>query len=321
MIEIESLAELEREVFGPVLHVLRYARESLPALLEQIRDTGYGLTMGVHTRVDETVAQVVRAAHAGNVYVNRNIVGAVVGVQPFGGEGLSGTGPKAGGPLYLLRLLAAHPRDAARCAVQGAGAVAPLPIRGLGDDSTGAPAEAALRSLERWAHARGRADLAAGCERVARASPVTPWRTLAGPTGESNLYAVQPRDAVLCLAGDDADRLLQLAAVLAVGSRAVWPADAQTLAQALPADVREHVVLAQDWAGPGVHVDAALHAGRPEAAAEVAVRLAARPGPIVGLARWPLDDDAAPLERLVVERSLSINTAAAGGNASLMTIG
>ncbi|MEO7055756.1 MAG: trifunctional transcriptional regulator/proline dehydrogenase/L-glutamate gamma-semialdehyde dehydrogenase, partial [Caldimonas sp.] len=103
VIEIERLAELEREVFGPVLHVLRYRRDALPTLLQQINDTGYGLTLGVHTRIDETVAQVVGAAHVGNVYVNRNVVGAVVGVQPFGGEGLSGTGPKAGGPLYLLR--------------------------------------------------------------------------------------------------------------------------------------------------------------------------------------------------------------------------
>jgi RHH-type proline utilization regulon transcriptional repressor/proline dehydrogenase/delta 1-pyrroline-5-carboxylate dehydrogenase len=79
-------------VFGPVLHVLRYDREDLAALLGQINATGYGLTLGVHTRIDETVAQVVDTAHAGNIYVNRNVVGAVVGVQPFGGEGLSGPG-------------------------------------------------------------------------------------------------------------------------------------------------------------------------------------------------------------------------------------
>ena len=104
LIEIGSIAELEREVFGPVLHLVRYARKDLPRLLQQINATGYGLTLGVHTRIDETIAQVVDQARAGNVYVNRNMVGAVVGVQPFGGEGLSGTGPKAGGPLLLWRL-------------------------------------------------------------------------------------------------------------------------------------------------------------------------------------------------------------------------
>ena len=101
LIELESLDDLEREIFGPVLHLLRYKREDMDALLDQINGTGYGLTLGVHTRIDETIAKVVDKAHAGNLYVNRNMIGAVVGVQPFGGEGLSGTGPKAGGPHYL----------------------------------------------------------------------------------------------------------------------------------------------------------------------------------------------------------------------------
>ena len=111
LIELERLGELEREVFGPVLHIVRYRRADLAAMIEQINATGYGLTLGVHSRIDETIARVVAAAHVGNVYVNRNMVGAVVGVQPFGGEGLSGTGPKAGGPLYLYRLLARRPAD------------------------------------------------------------------------------------------------------------------------------------------------------------------------------------------------------------------
>ena len=109
LIEVNSVQDLSREVFGPVLHVLRYARTELDALLHQINALGFGLTFGVHTRLDETVAHVSQRVHAGNIYVNRNIVGAVVGVQPFGGEGLSGTGPKAGGPLYLFRLLAQAP--------------------------------------------------------------------------------------------------------------------------------------------------------------------------------------------------------------------
>lgn len=112
LIELENFAELEKEVFGPVLHVVRYNRNQLAELIEQINASGYGLTLGVHTRIDETIAQVTGSAHVGNLYVNRNMVGAVVGVQPFGGEGLSGTGPKAGGPLYLYRLLAHRPPNA-----------------------------------------------------------------------------------------------------------------------------------------------------------------------------------------------------------------
>jgi len=103
--EIAAVAELHQEVFGPVLHVVRYGGE-VEALVERINALGYGLTLGVQTRIDGRAARIADAARVGNVYVNRNMIGAVVGVQPFGGEGLSGTGPKAGGPHYLLRFCA-----------------------------------------------------------------------------------------------------------------------------------------------------------------------------------------------------------------------
>ena len=101
--EIDSLARLEREVFGPILHVIRWKAEDLDKVCDAIAETGYGLTLGIHSRIDETVSHITRRLGVGNTYVNRNIIGAVVGVQPFGGEGLSGTGPKAGGPHYLYR--------------------------------------------------------------------------------------------------------------------------------------------------------------------------------------------------------------------------
>jgi RHH-type proline utilization regulon transcriptional repressor/proline dehydrogenase/delta 1-pyrroline-5-carboxylate dehydrogenase len=101
--EIPSLDLLTREVFGPILHVIRWRSEDLERVADAIAATGYGLTLGVHSRIAET-AEIVRAQlGVGNAYVNRNMIGAVVGVQPFGGEGLSGTGPKAGGPHYLPR--------------------------------------------------------------------------------------------------------------------------------------------------------------------------------------------------------------------------
>ena len=103
LVEIDSLARLEREVFGPILHVVRYDADKLDQVLDQIAATGYGLTLGVHSRIDETIRHVVGRLAVGNAYVNRSMIGAVVGVQPFGGEGLSGTGPKAGGPRYLHR--------------------------------------------------------------------------------------------------------------------------------------------------------------------------------------------------------------------------
>ncbi len=92
---------LTREVFGPILHVLRWQGGRLDEVLAAIDATGYGLTLGIHSRIDETVAAIAARARVGNIYVNRSQIGAVVGVQPFGGERLSGTGPKTGGPHYL----------------------------------------------------------------------------------------------------------------------------------------------------------------------------------------------------------------------------
>ncbi|HEY0179852.1 MAG TPA: bifunctional proline dehydrogenase/L-glutamate gamma-semialdehyde dehydrogenase PutA, partial [Dokdonella sp.] len=101
--EIPSLSLLKREVFGPILHVVRWKADELDHVVDAINATGFGLTLGVHSRIDATIEHIARRARVGNVYVNRNQIGAVVGVQPFGGENLSGTGQKAGGPHYLLR--------------------------------------------------------------------------------------------------------------------------------------------------------------------------------------------------------------------------
>ena len=101
--ELKSLDQLHKEIFGPALHVVRWKADQLDAVIDQINATGYGLTLGVHSRIDETIDRIAARVKVGNVYVNRNQIGAVVGVQPFGGQGLSGTGPKAGGPHYLPR--------------------------------------------------------------------------------------------------------------------------------------------------------------------------------------------------------------------------
>ena len=101
--EIDSIDRLQKEVFGPALHVVRWKADELDKVIDAINATGYGLTLGIHSRIDETIERIVSRAHVGNAYVNRNQIGAVVGVQPFGGQGLSGTGPKAGGPHYLPR--------------------------------------------------------------------------------------------------------------------------------------------------------------------------------------------------------------------------
>jgi RHH-type proline utilization regulon transcriptional repressor/proline dehydrogenase/delta 1-pyrroline-5-carboxylate dehydrogenase len=103
IIELEHARDLGEEVFGPVLHVVRWRADRLDALIDELAASGYGLTLGIHSRIDATVDRVVARLASGNVYVNRSMIGAVVGTQPFGGTGLSGTGPKAGGPNYLRR--------------------------------------------------------------------------------------------------------------------------------------------------------------------------------------------------------------------------
>ena len=103
MFEIEGLHILEREVFGPILHIIRYSARDLDRVMEAVNASGYGLTFGVHTRIDSVAQDLAVRAEAGNIYINRSMIGAIVGSQPFGGEGLSGTGPKAGGPHYLPR--------------------------------------------------------------------------------------------------------------------------------------------------------------------------------------------------------------------------
>jgi RHH-type proline utilization regulon transcriptional repressor/proline dehydrogenase/delta 1-pyrroline-5-carboxylate dehydrogenase len=315
LIELERLGELEREIFGPVLHVVRYRRADLGAMIEEINATGYGLTLGVHSRIDETIARVVAAAHVGNVYVNRNMVGAVVGVQPFGGEGLSGTGPKAGGPLYLYRLLAKRPEDVMARALA------------MADDddeakTTVATALAAtpLLALKAWAETTGEPALAALCIAFAARSRAGAVRVLRGPTGERNLYSLHAREAVLCLAHAESDRLAQLAAVLAVGSRALWPADAAALRARLPAALQAEIALVADWMLPSVRFDAAIHHGSADQLQAICRALARRPGPIVGVEGLRPGETTLSLERLVTERALSINTAAAGGNATLMTL-
>jgi RHH-type proline utilization regulon transcriptional repressor/proline dehydrogenase/delta 1-pyrroline-5-carboxylate dehydrogenase len=105
LIRVSGIADLQEEIFGPVLHIAQFEAEELEQVIDAINETGYGLTFGLHSRIDDRVQQVVDTVHAGNIYVNRNQIGAIVGSQPFGGEGLSGTGPKAGGPHYLMKFV------------------------------------------------------------------------------------------------------------------------------------------------------------------------------------------------------------------------
>lgn len=288
IIEIASIDQLRREVFGPVLHVVRFAREELGTLIESINRTGYGLTFGLHTRLDATVARVTAQVKAGNLYVNRNTIGAVVGMQPFGGRGLSGTGPKAGGPLYLARLTRNPPETLA-----GGRAAGPL-----------------LADYARWLEAIGEHALAEDAWLLGVTSALGLERELAGPVGERNLYALHPRGRVLLRPVSRDGLLRQIAAVLASGNRAT--VEGMTLPEGLPATVAAHL-----HANPAEPFAVCLVEGNAEAVHAASAAMAARDGPIVPVHRGPGPN----LAWLLEEVSTSINTTAAGGNASLMMIG
>ncbi|MDX8353842.1 bifunctional proline dehydrogenase/L-glutamate gamma-semialdehyde dehydrogenase PutA [Cognatiyoonia sp. IB215182] len=163
-IRVGSIANMTREIFGPVLHVATFKGDALDQVIAEINATGYGLTFGLHTRIDDRVQTIVERVDAGNVYVNRDQIGAVVGSQPFGGEGLSGTGPKAGGPHYLPRFTA-NPAPAAS-----------------GHWAGGANLKALQKRLEN-----------------APSPPPLPSTDLPGPTGESNRHSLHPRGPILCM--------------------------------------------------------------------------------------------------------------------------
>ncbi|MCT2398939.1 trifunctional transcriptional regulator/proline dehydrogenase/L-glutamate gamma-semialdehyde dehydrogenase [Novosphingobium mangrovi (ex Huang et al. 2023)] len=288
IIEIGSIAELEREVFGPVLHVLRFRRENLGALIGQINATGYGLTFGLHTRLDGTVADVTSQVRAGNLYVNRNTIGAVVGSQPFGGRGLSGTGPKAGGPLYLGRLVQRAPQVL---------------------ESSAQPA-ALVEVFAEWLDGQGDASAAEKARALGKASALGIKRELPGPVGERNLYALHPRGRVLLLPASRSGLLEQMIAVLATGNRAT--VEGMELPGGLPAEIAARFRPDETEA-----FAACLVEGGTQAVCAACEAVAAMDGPLV-----PVHLDAGPNGIWLLEEvSTSINTTAAGGNASLMMIG
>lgn len=326
--EIGSLTELKQEIFGPVLHVMRFGADGLDALVDEINALGYGLTLGVHTRIDETMERVARRARIGNVYVNRNQIGAVVGVQPFGGEALSGTGPKAGGPHYV-------PALQKRPSPEGDGDIA------ISDNAEGADVEALIarahQAFESWSRhpdrgavlARAVDEAPEAAERVFNdaldlyRSQFAETITLPGPTGESNTLRLRGRGIVLCLGGGgDESCERQIALALAAGNAVVCPAhDESRLTLALgaagaPADLLTPFengvprrMLLDD------RVRAVIFDGGAEGRRRLMDILTRRTGPIIPL----LSSRDAPW-RFAAERALTINTTAAGGDVRLLSL-
>ncbi len=212
LLEIPTISLLQDEVFGPVLHVVRYSAARLSTITGQVRALGFGLTMGIHSRIHQRCEALAQQAPVGNVYVNRNMVGAVVGVQPFGGRGLSGTGPKAGGPHYLMALVTAS-----------AGAVAPAV-----SSAAQWPAAVASRCerLQRLLETDERWQSVGSGDWLARQAAMVHWQlSLPGPTGEENRWQADSRGLtmVICSRPEDLEHTArQLLLALLAGNTVQW---------------------------------------------------------------------------------------------------
>jgi RHH-type proline utilization regulon transcriptional repressor/proline dehydrogenase/delta 1-pyrroline-5-carboxylate dehydrogenase len=337
--ELSSISALRQEIFGPVLHVVRWGGEP-DAVIEQINALGYGLTLGIQTRIDSRALRLAHKARIGNVYVNRNIIGAVVGVQPFGGEGMSGTGPKAGGPNYLYRFCAVATVATAAPAEVAAAAVPAVPV---------ASAVAALAAgYEAWSErplneravllalafeGQAEADLVSG--RLAQAERALADKLLPGPTGESNELRQHGRGVLaLQASGATPDALaLALAAALVAGNSVALLVDGANAARAealqtrlraaglptealllLPGSEQSLTALLDDERVAGV----CLLSTNAKAERFLLRQLAAGEGAIRPLISAPELFDARQQYRFSAEQTLTINTAAAGGNAALL---
>ncbi len=300
LIRVRGIEALKREVFGPVLHIATFRARDLPAVIDAINRSGYGLTFGLHTRLDDRVQEIVDNLRVGNMYINRNQIGAVVETQPFGGEGLSGTGPKAGGYFYLPRLR------------RGSGGTNSPPAnrRKVGSRR--------LQKLIQQLPAYAGPPLAPPDGLwLPQSSVTTP-----GPTGERNTLTLHPRGVALCLGPEPEQLLLQAHCALACGCAVV-------LFGAPGSAVLEQV---QAWHAQGLPVafaqglptaralseaegfDAVAYAGDDETTRTLRTALAQRKGAILRFSNCPWE----PMAYLV-ERHVCTDTTAAGGNTSLMT--
>ncbi len=347
LIELNHLGELRQEIFGPVLHVIRYRNsvDGYAALAAAIYQTGYALTMGIHTRIDDLVLRALGntcgIGYAGNLYINRSMIGAVVGVQPFGGKRLSGTGPKAGGPL-LLGCLCPGKAKSLTIAALSAPAASPVSTAMNAVELTAERgAEGDVHKLTvfcRWLRAQGHIDLA-DMSAFWQKQPIQcgqHW-LLCGPTGEKNIYMLHGRGTVLCLADTEKDLLLHTLLALHTGNRPAWldtPSHRTLYAQIVAIEPDAIVVTWMhaplDWSTmtepdlPNV----VLFSGTQDALTSLCKDVSQGPGPLVSVlpCSYGMLDAADAAEtlwgqwmpRLVHEAVTSVNTTATGGNTSLM---
>ena len=340
--EIDDLSLLTEEVFGPVVHVIRYSADNLDAVIEQINNCGYGLTLGIHSRIESTTDQIALKSRVGNVYINRNMVGAVVGVQPFGGRGLSGTGPKAGGPNYLTRLLKTSEVPVAENQIElpvemgdAADLLKEIPATQLNWSAVDVQSRATLirQSLLRLTQIADHGMLDGIDELVHLAETYLGYPTeLPGPTGETNILYLEPRGSVAVVLNEETsegEALKCIIAALLSGNVVVVPYDGKH-ADIL---VRFDRALNESSQSAGIITLLPFHTVRSVLsnqiiqgavlsmnsvyARSVQVVMIAREGPILPVIQE--GHDRTLLLRMSCEKTVTTDTTASGGNAMLMS--
>ncbi|ASP48351.1 bifunctional proline dehydrogenase/L-glutamate gamma-semialdehyde dehydrogenase PutA [Cognaticolwellia beringensis] len=359
--EIDDISVLKKEVFGPCVHVVRFKGSEIEAVIDRINGTGFGLTMGIHTRIEHRAFELAKLSRAGNVYINRNMIGAIVGVQPFGGRGLSGTGPKAGGPNYLTRLVIekATP-DAEQFNLL------PSQVEALDGDAK-SDAESILfmdkanaaektwrltelntriscvrQLLAKIAHVDIVDDLADDLNRTLKSARsqlidiekrMKKPKFLPGPTGESNILYLENRGNIICFADKNVSFhfwVLSIVTALATGNTVISVVSDLYYDEAIAfrdkflstgadagvfqvARLRHLSTMLSHSALSGVVVDS--NCDRKHYISE---KLAERQGAILPVISSEYFDNL--IQRLLTEKTVSIDTTASGGNTSLMTL-
>lgn len=300
LIEIGSIKELKQEVFGPVIHVIRFANNQLDKVIDEINSSGYGLTQGVHSRIEDTITKVYERIKAGNIYVNRNMVGAVVGIQPFGGEGLSGTGPKAGGALYLYRLVNTNINphfDTTEPAYK---------FDKVNDFLSNLDILTNKEKIQLVSYAKIILKQVLFMQRV----------ELQGPTGEQNFIYFDKRGVIGCFANTQYDYAQQIICALATGNKVILPYNNTT--KGFSKIIPNHIAFCESI-DDVEDLNAVLISHNFAQVKQLKMQLAKRCGCLV-VNIIEREDGSYPLYLLTTERSVSINITATGGNVELMSI-
>ncbi|WP_273426336.1 bifunctional proline dehydrogenase/L-glutamate gamma-semialdehyde dehydrogenase PutA [Marinobacter sp.] len=306
VLKVSGIEEMEEEIFGPVLHVATFEAKDIDKVVDSVNAKGYGLTFGIHSRVDRRVDRIASRIKVGNTYVNRNQIGAIVGSQPFGGEGLSGTGPKAGGPQYVRRFMK--------------GSTVEVPSQTGGKSVDAKKLQSLIGKLDSLKTQKPN-------ERAALLKPIfgevpapldAHAEEMPGPTGELNRLTNHARGVVLCLGPDQATALEQAGVALSQGNKVV------VVAPGVEAKVNEAAKAGLPIVGIDGQLEpealaiasgfeAVVSCAQQELLRDYRLALAKRDGALLPLITEHMLD-----QRFVIERHLCVDTTAAGGNASLI---